>query len=84
MGTVLHNKGCYKLYEFDGCSQPSVGASIHKLIVNPQTLQLECSNVFDNRLSENEKINEEDGTYENKECFIGGKRSQNGTCKNNE
>ncbi|CRK89033.1 CLUMA_CG002693, isoform A [Clunio marinus] len=81
-GRVLFNNVCATIDGFEGCKQPSPGRNTHRLLVDATTMQLHCSFLTPSRSPE--PIDEQEGIYETKACFIGGKRSQQGLCPTSE
>jgi hypothetical protein len=76
-GKVRFSNRCGKIGGYESCPQPQGGKS-HTLQVNATTLQLGC--VFGTASRLGEKIDEEAGIYEEPQCFLGGKRSQENAC----
>lgn len=72
------NNICSALESHESCMQPTVGAKTHRLYVNPTTLQLYCALLTPTRFTTDDTTI--DGIYEGNDCFLGGRRSQQGLC----
>jgi len=77
-GKVLYNNICSKLDSHDSCQQPSANVRTHRLFVNATTMELGCSLLLPSR--QPDLVNEDQKLYEGDDCFLGGKRSQEGVC----
>lgn len=71
---IRFNNVCTKLENYEACEQPSKGIKSHSLQVNPTTLELYCVLLTPSRFTP------DDDVHEGNDCFLGGKRSQNGMC----
>lgn len=78
-GKVKYNGTCSVLESPDACTQPSKDRKTHRLYVDATTLQLQCTLLTNTR--DPGVIDEESGLYESDHCFTGGRRSQNGNCR---
>ena len=72
IGLVRYNNVCSKLESPTACQLKS-----HTLHINPTNLQLYCALLTPSRVT-----TDDEEVYEGNDCFLGGKRSQDGSCPN--
>lgn len=74
---IKFNNVCTTIESHEACKQPAKDSKAQRLYVNPTTLQLYCTMFTHSRVT----IEDTDGYYEGgNDCFLGGKRSQEGLC----
>lgn len=74
-GKLQFNNVCTTIDSYEACRQPSQSSNSYKLYLNATTLQIYCSFNIPSRFDD-----DDDEYHDQKECLLGGKRSQEGLC----